>query len=1540
MLIFWQKQVWSEQKFNMYHTDHHEKDSHCILYYARHNYITWEPQETQILFAHQIIPYCLRPSEESVLILGFNNTNDLRVTFKELRDKNISSEELLSWSVSIDLAESYQIFLTNNSQWLSPTKELLVYNCTLPWFGPLCQFAFDPLTNKSLDEIVAFNFASKPSIRQGSKVTCYEHLRCKTSLICLDWRDICDRRVDCLDGSDEFNCWQLEINECAENEYRCHNGQCIPEEFFQDVETDPDCLDRTDEPRELHTSNCDRDPAFRCEEQTCYPGRTNDFPCGDGTCVVDKSKSCLNGRNNPLFNDNCSIAMACIVSLRIPLDEDWCKQFCSNNDCVKEYCPTLHEFSYGPVILGHVRFIFDITKIEIKSGRIPLPKYVCYNEMICAEFLQAKIYLNHSTCRYLDELELKGLPSVHESLSFSRFMNTIKDRFRGCLILPNDVYHCNYSTMYQCKNSSKCISKHRLVDGIEDCPLADDETFDYSCSLSDARFRRTCTIDKGKICIAPSFILDSQSRCEEERESDIRNGIDKYDDHIYFQRLCDGKPDLMTISIDGQTETDETNCESWPCNNTYTRCDGFWSCKDGADEINCPNSKCPEFHHSCVFPDDPSKLSCLPMSRAGNGIIDCLGASDEREECRSSFLTAVLFFWQCFNTTACRHPELLCNFDKGCKFGDDELFCDYKSNINYLTCTSPNLIFQSDIVRFFCSFLFSGFGRSSIIAFKISNMLTYPLHISTDIVSLSPSTQLKTQLIQNKQISRSINTNLWRCNRGLPIYIRTNNDMNKLHCLCPPSYYGDACQYQNQRVSLTLQIRATSDWLKLFIILIVLVDHEENIESHDYIEYLPARDCKMKFNVYLLYSTRSKNSSKNYSIRIHAFNKFTLKYRVSWIFPVQFSFLPVHRMAVLLVVPFLDIQSQLQCTPECVHGRCWNNFNNLSSTFCQCDPGWSGIQCNIEYTCNCAFGSLCFADTICICPAGRFGRRCHLLQSSCSSEICANGGQCLSMDQRYIQDNLSKTTCICPELYSGDHCEHRQTQINLSFHSQISTPAFIVIHFITVRKGEEHIRSSIMKKLPVGQNSLSFYAQIKFHIAIIESLSNYYLIILQEEDILSANISTEVIPSHRCISIHELLDEIHSKQHQLKRMKFYHILCQQKLNLVCFFDDIHFCLCDLGRQANCFEFDHNTTYDCYGYNYCENGGRCFRDDSDCPKSSTCSCRDCYFGSKCQFSTQGSTLSLDVILGYYINPNVQFNQQSFTIKMTVVLIAIIICFGFTGNLLSFFTFRMKTTRNVGSGLYLFTSSIISILAMFILMIKFGLLFASQIGAINHRLILHLQCVSVDFLVRFVLSTIDWLSACVAIERVVNVLKGIHFDKEKSKQFAKRVIPIVFIFTSLTHIHDPIHRHLVDDEEEQRTWCIVTYSASLQILEWLVNIVHFSVPCGINCISALIIIIFTARIRVTAQENQSYKQLLYKQCWQHKHLLISPFILIVLSLPRLIISLLSGCMKSARNPWLYLIGYFISFIPPMLTFVIFVLPSKMYITEFKKSIRRFW
>jgi len=54
------------------------------------------------------------------------------------------------------------------------------------------------------------------------------------------------------------------------------------------------------------------------------------------------------------------------------------------------------------------------------------------------------------------------------------------------------------------------------------------------------------------------------------------------------------------------------------------------------------------------------------------------------------------------------------------------------------------------------------------------------------------------------------------------------------------------------------------------------------------------------------------------------------------------------------------------------------------------------------------------------------------------------------------------------------------------------------------------------------------------------------------------------------------------------------------------------------------------------------------------------------------------------------------------------------------------------------------------------------------------------------------------------------------------------------------------------------------------------------------------------------------------------------------PRLILSLISGCVDPSSNPWLYLCGYFISYTPPMLIFAVFILPSELYTKTFKEEI----
>ncbi|CAF2787974.1 unnamed protein product [Rotaria sp. Silwood2] len=63
---------------------------------------------------------------------------------------------------------------------------------------------------------------------------------------------------------------------------------------------------------------------------------------------------------------------------------------------------------------------------------------------------------------------------------------------------------------------------------------------------------------------------------------------------------------------------------------------------------------------------------------------------------------------------------------------------------------------------------------------------------------------------------------------------------------------------------------------------------------------------------------------------------------------------------------------------------------------------------------------------------------------------------------------------------------------------------------------------------------------------------------------------------------------------------------------------------------------------------------------------------------------------------------------------------------------------------------------------------------------------------------------------------------------------------------------------------------------------------------------------------------------QQFQQHNHLFTAP------------VALVSKHMKSTNDVWLFLIGYFISFLLPMLTFIVFILPSESYKEQLRKTI----
>ncbi|CAF2087466.1 unnamed protein product [Rotaria magnacalcarata] len=1400
---------------------------------------------------YHLIPYCRRPDNDKELEQEFHLNNEniaQRISFDELRKRNITSEQLLAWFAPVDVAEKYEM---NND------SSDIFYQCKSPWFGPLCQYKFGHDASMSFSDIVEATFNNYSEIiKNVTTGSCYRFLdNCNQELWprCLDWREICDGKADCLHGEDERWCDQLDLTKCSDHEYRCHyGGQCIPAQFFKDSRISIDCLDGSDEQEEhfqfslLVNPQCTKVQTFQCQERTTrYPFS---FSCGDGQYLSSFDLpnlilSCSNYRDiefsrailtslDHISDIDCRDAFLCamysnrtqnagqpspadIGPFESIIDHVWdegCQPL--SQHCMMEWIV----IPENPTMFGFFQFVYLTNRSTSEFQASPAPDFICFDAQRCPVLLTtiASInIINDLTCCHIS-----NLIEYAEYMDFYQLLSELLNFGRKCLKTSVEK-SCINASYFHCNESLKCIPYHRVGDGVADCFYFEDEDFN-ACQLNDSN-RFICTSDPNK-CLSLVVAGNGMDDCPSGEDEVYTYTFDLVK-LVPFPVICNGINDNKDYSLNVQ-ETDEINCEWWPCNNAYTHCDGVLHCLNGVDELNCPNSRCSLNEVECKA----SSLEvsyCLPHAHLFDKYLDnCNAEATFREVVFYNGTKNISNDYLSWNNSKCLTSEQLC------RSSTYSSILTVEPDMCLRECTKINWVCK------FCVHFLENIEEPCDLDTRDETRLNIAVFLTSARFGCFPpimnnrSIPIISKLNQETEIIPKINPTLVSyCHRGITVL----HDVNETKvCLCPPNYFGARCQWQNQRISLTLQFiwRNLTSTHVIFQAIIMLIDEYGHVTpNYEQITYMHSRGCDTKFNIYLLYPNRPKNLTHKYSIRIDLFEKTTLNYWASWHFPIKFPFLPVNRIAAQLFIP--DTQQKASCSLSCgEHGKCEQYIHQRHSVFfCRCNQGYSGANCEIFHECNCAKDSFCLAPFICVCPLYKFGSRCYLNHSICqlSHNPCQHNGICVPNDDRI---DLKGFTCICSQDYSGSRCENINNRIEIYLRdTKIQESSLLFIHFITAFKNVEHQRITFLKKVPYNRHGLTLYVSQPFNILLLQIPNgSYYLGILRETFIPSEHIHTEIKSQQHCLPISKLLNNTIINSGYLNRTKYYPLLCRQNRTMMCFYDNDLICICDLDRFSNCFSFNHTMNYDCQGHNHCENGGQCFQNNETCPTKSTCVCQDCYYGTKCQFSTRGFLFALD-------------------------------------------------------------------------------------------------------------------PACVAIERMMSVIVGTRFNKQKSRKLAKSIISSVFIVTIITQIHDPIHRQLIDDidDDERRIWCLTKYSSSARIYNSFINLFHFLVPFSINVITTLIMIKKIARRRLNIYPQQSYQNHFQRQVYRHQHLLYAPCMLILLSLPRFIISLSKRCMKSAHQPWIFLIGYFISFIPSMMTFVVFVLPSKNYKSElrsfYEQKFRRF-
>ncbi|CAF1077015.1 unnamed protein product [Didymodactylos carnosus] len=436
-----------------------------------------------------LLTYCQRPNNiyyhhetESKFDTCYNGGTP--VSFKRLKESQVTANDLYNWYAPMTKVEEYQSYFDTINESMSNNR--FYYNCTQNGsFGEQCEYTFKYTNNPSLSDTLTLSIKSyysykRTTVDEFEQITdsrnCYRmclDINNRTNL-CLDWREICDRKIDCFDLSDEEHCLELESNQCNDKfEYHCRNGLCIDKSFSFDY--DPDCLDYSDEidgvnDRLVH-DECLLLENPDCDDHIC--GSTY-FSCGDGQCLQNFQHSDRRCRNkydqlhlskiySRYINNTCWIYFICSFPFWTGRSTtfDYCKEVNGDITILNQMLIKCHSelllFPWNSSITyPFVQVIYNVSNRTYGNVR---PDYICYDAMLCKGAFIPTVYIKNLSC---NEYEYFGLK---QNYTYGNdFLLNMQDLFSACGLghaqCKNGLYNCLMNS-----NLFICLSPERLLDG-------------------------------------------------------------------------------------------------------------------------------------------------------------------------------------------------------------------------------------------------------------------------------------------------------------------------------------------------------------------------------------------------------------------------------------------------------------------------------------------------------------------------------------------------------------------------------------------------------------------------------------------------------------------------------------------------------------------------------------------------------------------------------------------------------------------------------------------------------------------------------------------------------------------------------------------------------------------------------------------------------------------------------------------------------------------------------------------------------------------
>jgi len=627
---------------------------------------------------HNNLAYCRRPLGP-ITLQRKNETwqcyhNGTFHSFASLLEKNINVSTVLNKRGStIENAEEYSRYIRQSIKSIDENENYLC-ECNHPQsFGKYCEYLLPVgiTFEETLDWEIQMRTIDLQQTQIYGDILCYTTLICDSGLLCLDWRDICDGVQQCMFGYDEENCDKLEFNECDNNEYRCMNGMCIPDEYFLDGEYD--CMDMTDEIGFYNDAYCTfQEVSLKCDDKTCFP---NKYSCGDGQCIsnplafqFEKSdgSECESLREQyymcethksyrqwTLPNGKCygtrdyeeidglnrSKTEECIYFLKCALSLGSEKNCPPKNDGFGykqlKNCSLSSSVQY-PIGALTAPYIFRFYNITGKWLNI-LPDFIELNASIKCRGYIINLYLISSYSARMDLIDLEELLCNFPSNN-STVLDGGYDQF--CYKDSQTFNNNSYNFIDVCNHSKRCISAYRIKDGFRNCIGKSDESYKEIVSIACSkmqRYRFRCSTED-PTCLPIIFLGDEFRHCDNNHDEVLMGTtllLSKLNCNSRSKEACKIIRHHVEMSWNFSVKNENNKSEnetSKPLSSIKKipfrfYCDTFWNFQSKEDE---DIAMCREWW---ICPDEQWQCrsrQCINADWVLDGEWDCSDASDEQ----------------------------------------------------------------------------------------------------------------------------------------------------------------------------------------------------------------------------------------------------------------------------------------------------------------------------------------------------------------------------------------------------------------------------------------------------------------------------------------------------------------------------------------------------------------------------------------------------------------------------------------------------------------------------------------------------------------------------------------------------------------------------------------------------------------------------------------------------------------------------------------------------------------------------------------------